>query len=154
MRERRERRRQQQDAEKLQQNEHDCEGCGRTQRHCAHRLDGQRLSDLRPGDTGVIQWVGGVGALKRRLVDMGIVPGIQVEVIKVAPLGDPMEITIRGFSLALRKDDAKNIGVGEWRQGCHRRKRNNRACGNCCNHGCAHCTRISPDGEEGETPWL
>ena len=71
----------------------------------------KKLSELKPGERGVVHTVGGQGPLKRRLVDMGIVPGIAVNVLKVAPLGDPMEISIRGFNLAIRKEDAARIDV-------------------------------------------
>ncbi|WP_312642970.1 FeoA family protein [Hydrogenoanaerobacterium sp.] len=67
------------------------------------------LKDLRPGQSAKIVSIGGTGALKRRLIDMGLTPGCDVFVRKMAPLGDPIEINIRGYELSLRKDDAKNI---------------------------------------------
>jgi len=69
------------------------------------------LNKLRPGQAGKVVSVGGQGILKRRLIDMGITPGISVLVRKVAPLGDPIEINLRGYELSIRKDDAKNITV-------------------------------------------
>jgi len=69
------------------------------------------LNKLRPGQAGRVVAVGGQGILKRRLIDMGITPGISVLVRKVAPLGDPIEINLRGYELSIRKDDAKNITV-------------------------------------------
>lgn len=67
------------------------------------------LNDLMPGQNGVIAALLGQGAIKRRLVDMGLTPGVRVFVRKVAPLGDPIEINLRGYALSLRRDDAKQI---------------------------------------------
>lgn len=67
------------------------------------------LRDLHPGQSGRIIAIEGTGALKRRLIDMGLTPGCDVFVRKVAPLGDPIEINIRGYELSLRKDDAEKI---------------------------------------------
>lgn len=64
---------------------------------------------LRQG--AVITAVGGAGALRCRLLDMGLIPRTQVQVEKIAPLGDPMELRVRGYSLTLRKEDARNIEV-------------------------------------------
>ena len=70
------------------------------------------LQDLVPGQSGMILSVGNQsGAVKRRLVDMGLTPGTTVKVTKVAPLGDPVEITVRGYELSIRKGDAENILV-------------------------------------------
>jgi ferrous iron transport protein A len=55
--------------------------------------------------------IGAVGALKRRLMDMGLVPGEAVRVIKVAPLGDPIEVTVKSYNLSLRKQEAEGIAV-------------------------------------------
>ena len=71
------------------------------------------LNDLTPGQSGTILSVGNQsGAVKRRLVDMGLTPGTQVKVTKVAPLGDPLEVSLRGYELSLRKDDAAQIQIG------------------------------------------
>ena len=67
------------------------------------------LKDLKPGQSGVVESIGQKGPIRRRLMDMGVTPGVKVEVIKVAPLGDPIEINIRGYQLSLRKDEAQNI---------------------------------------------
>ena len=67
------------------------------------------LADLQPGQTGVVETVGGEGALHRHLLDMGITPGVHVTLRKTAPMGDPLEIHLRGYSLTLRKDDAAKI---------------------------------------------
>lgn len=74
------------------------------------------LNDLKPGQNGVIAMLLGQGAIKRRLVDMGLTPGVRVYVRKVAPLGDPVEINLRGYELSLRREDAKKIlleSIGE-----------------------------------------
>jgi ferrous iron transport protein A len=69
------------------------------------------LAKLVPGDRAKIVAVGSVGPLKRRLMDMGVLPGEEVEVRKVAPLGDPIEIRVRSYSLSLRKHEAEAIAV-------------------------------------------
>ena len=66
---------------------------------------------MKPGETGEVRSVGGTGALRRRLLDMGITPGTVVMVRKVAPLGDPIELCLRGYELSIRKADARNIEV-------------------------------------------
>ncbi len=67
------------------------------------------LKDLKPGESGTIVSIGEKGPMKRRIMDMGITPGIHVKVVKVAPLGDPIEVNIRGYELSLRKDEAQRI---------------------------------------------
>ena len=68
--------------------------------------------DLLPlGQEAVITAVGGAGALRLRLLDMGLIPKITVRVEKIAPLGDPIELRVRGYALSLRKEDARNIHV-------------------------------------------
>lgn len=69
------------------------------------------LRDARPGETVCVTKLTGEGAIKRRIMDMGITKGCSVFVRKVAPLGDPVEITIRGYELSLRKEDAQMIEV-------------------------------------------
>ncbi|WIF95436.1 FeoA family protein [Caminicella sporogenes] len=69
------------------------------------------LKDLKPGESGIVAMVKGKGAVKRRLMDMGIVKGAKVIVEKIAPLGDPIEVKIKGYSLTLRKKDAENIMI-------------------------------------------
>ena len=68
---------------------------------------------LRPGMTGKIISVGGEGELRLRLLDMGLIPRTEVALIKVAPMGDPIEIRVRGYELTLRVSDARNIEVSE-----------------------------------------
>ena len=67
------------------------------------------LKDLSVGETGTIAKVGTTGALKQRFMDMGITKGTEVKVEKIAPLGDPIEIVIRGYNLSIRKGDAEKI---------------------------------------------
>ena len=67
------------------------------------------LSDLLPGEKGIVKKVNGSSMIKRRIVDMGVVAGTVVEVQKFAPLGDPMEIKVKGFNLSLRKNEAEMI---------------------------------------------
>ena len=69
------------------------------------------LDKLPLGKTGKILTVGGEGTLRLRLLDMGLIPKTNVEIIKVAPMGDPIELFVRGYSLTIRLDDAKNITV-------------------------------------------
>ncbi len=71
------------------------------------------LADLKIGQSGVIRAVDGDTALRRRLLDMGLTPNTKVMVRKLAPLGDPMQIYLRGYELTLRKADAANIGIEE-----------------------------------------
>lgn len=69
------------------------------------------LNQLLPGETGVVTKVTGSGPVKRRIVDMGLVTGSQIQVQKYAPLGDPIEIKVRNFNLSLRKSEAILIEV-------------------------------------------
>ena len=69
------------------------------------------LKSAKIGDTYTVVKLHGQGAVKRRIMDMGITKGVQVYVRKVAPLGDPVEVTVRGYELSLRKADADMIEV-------------------------------------------
>ena len=69
------------------------------------------LRETAIGETVIVKKLNGVGAIKRRLMDMGLTKGVSVRVRKVAPLGDPIEVTVRGYELSLRKDDAAMIEV-------------------------------------------
>ncbi len=71
----------------------------------------KKLSDFSIGQTGVIKSVGGEGKIRRRLFDMGVTPGADVFLRKVAPLGDPIEVTLRGYELTLRKSEAEVVMV-------------------------------------------
>ena len=65
------------------------------------------LRNVGIGETAVVQKLHGTGAVKRRIMDMGVTKGVDVYVRKVAPLGDPIEVTVRGYELSLRKGDAE-----------------------------------------------
>lgn len=69
------------------------------------------LKDAKIGQTVTVKKLGGEGAVKRRIMDMGITKGAEVYIRKVAPLGDPIEITVRGYELSLRKADAEMIEI-------------------------------------------
>ena len=69
------------------------------------------LRDVKIGQTAVIKRLHGEDALKRRIMDMGLTKGTEVYVRKVAPLGDPLELTVRGYELSVRKGDAELIEV-------------------------------------------
>ena len=69
------------------------------------------LKDLKPGEHAIVKTVGGEGALRQHFLDMGVVPGVAVTVMKLAPMGDPMELRIRGYELTLRLDDAEKIDI-------------------------------------------
>ena len=67
------------------------------------------LKDMRPGETATVARLLGEGPVKRRIMDMGITRGTEIFVRKVAPLGDPMELSVRGYELSIRKADAEMI---------------------------------------------
>lgn len=69
------------------------------------------LKEVKPETTVLVTKVSGEGAIKRRIMDMGITKGIEIFVRKVAPLGDPVEVTVRGYELSVRKADAELIDV-------------------------------------------
>ena len=69
------------------------------------------LSELKPGEKGKIVKVRGKGSVHRRILDMGVVSGTEVEVERVAPFGDPIEVTLKAYHLTLRKEEAENIQV-------------------------------------------
>ncbi len=69
------------------------------------------LGEAAVGSTVVVTKIDGTGAYKRRIMDMGLTKGTQLYIRKVAPLGDPVEITVRGYELSVRKDDAKCVEV-------------------------------------------
>lgn len=69
------------------------------------------LDKIKPGNQGIIKAVGGAGALRRRLLDMGLTPKTNISVTKVAPMGDPMELSLRGYVLTLRLEDAAKIEI-------------------------------------------
>lgn len=67
------------------------------------------LKFFEPGEKGIVMHIEGDGPVKRRLFDMGVTPGIEIEMKRLAPLGDPMEISLRGYILTLRKTEAEHI---------------------------------------------
>ena len=69
------------------------------------------LREVKVGQTCTVKKIHGEGAVKRRIMDMGLTKGVEVFVRKVAPLGDPMELTIRGYELSIRKADAEMVEV-------------------------------------------
>ena len=69
------------------------------------------LREVKPGETIKVVKLNGEGAVKRRIMDMGITKGVEIFVRKVAPLGDPVEITVRGYELSVRKADAEMVEV-------------------------------------------
>ena len=70
-----------------------------------------KLADMKPGVSGVVEALEGHGNIQHRLVDMGVVKGSHITVVKVAPLGDPVEVKVKGTALALRKNEAALISV-------------------------------------------
>ena len=71
------------------------------------------LKEVKPGTIVKVVKISGEGAIKRRIMEMGLTKGVEVFVRKVAPLGDPVEVTVRGYELSVRKADAELIGVEE-----------------------------------------
>ncbi len=69
------------------------------------------LKDVKVGETAIVVQIHGEGPVKRRIMDMGITKGVEIFVRKVAPLGDPMELNVRGYELSVRKGDAEMVEV-------------------------------------------
>ena len=69
------------------------------------------LRETKNGETVTVVKLAGTGAVKRRIMDMGITKGAKVTVVKVAPLGDPLELNVRGYELSIRKDEAEKVEV-------------------------------------------
>lgn len=86
---------------------------GRRPEHCprGERMNGVTLKDLKPGERAKVLKLRGEGPIKRRLLDMGLVPGEEIEMVKVAPLGDPVDIRVKGYHLSLRKEEAESVMV-------------------------------------------
>ena len=74
-------------------------------------LTPMKITDLEPGQGGIIEYVGGAGELRDRLLDMGLTPGTGVVLRKAAPMGDPLQLSLRGYELTLRKADAGRISI-------------------------------------------
>lgn len=75
------------------------------------------LKDFAPGEAGKVLSVSATGPVKRRLFDMGITPGADIVLRKIAPLGDPIEITVRGYQLSIRKAEAESIHMKVGKEG-------------------------------------
>ncbi len=71
------------------------------------------INDLKIDQSGVISSVGGEGALRLRFLDMGLIPGTEVTMRKIAPMGDPIQISLRGYELTIRREDAVQIALRE-----------------------------------------
>ena len=67
------------------------------------------INNLKIGETGIVKKLYGDGAVRRRIMDMGITKGTSITICKVAPLGDPIELTVRGYELSIRKEDSEKI---------------------------------------------
>ena len=92
-----------------------------------------KLSQLVPGKCGIIKTVGGEDSLRHHLLDMGLTPGTNILVRKIAPLGDPMELNLRGYELTLRKDDAEKIELEQ--------PENPYSCASCSAACCPYCKK-------------
>ncbi len=88
-----------------------CKKCRPNETKIQKKETNMNLALLKPGENGIIKKIGSVGPLKRRLMDMGILVGEKVSVIKIAPLGDPIEIKVKKYNLSLRKSEACEIAV-------------------------------------------
>lgn len=71
----------------------------------------KKLSEVKPGETVKVTKLNGEGAVKRRIMDMGLTKGVEVKMIKLAPLGDPVQVNLRGYELSIRKADADFVVV-------------------------------------------
>lgn len=81
------------------------------------------LKELKVGNNAVIKSVGGEGALRQHFLDMGMIPGAEVTVVKLAPMGDPMELQIHGYELTLRLSEAAQIEIEEIKERSQKHKR-------------------------------
>ncbi len=86
------------------------------------------LKELKTGESAVITSVGGEGALRQHFLDMGVIPGAEVTVVKLAPMGDPMELQVHGYELTLRLADAEQIGIDPIKERSNRHSRIDRIC--------------------------
>ena len=71
----------------------------------------KKLSEFSPGERGVVRRIDGEGRVRRRIFDMGVTPGAEMLLRKLAPLGDPIEVTVRGYELTLRKSEAACVSM-------------------------------------------
>jgi ferrous iron transport protein A len=98
-----------------------------------------KLSELKPGMQGIIEKVAGEGALRRHLLDMGLTPKTPIYVRKVAPMGDPMELCLRGYELTLRISEADNVHI-----------KYEEAETMFCSGSCAHCHTHRKEGSSNQ----
>ena len=77
------------------------------------KQENMTLNRLKPGERAVLLNVGGEGALRQHFLDMGLIPGVEVKLVKLAPMGDPMELQVHGYELTLRLADAENITISK-----------------------------------------
>ncbi|AFM42077.1 Fe2+ transport system protein A [Desulfosporosinus acidiphilus SJ4] len=78
------------------------------------------LGELKPGERACVERINGGGALRRRMMDMGIVPGVELEVVRCAPMGGPLQIRLKGYYLAMRRGECAKIVVSEKQQDFNR----------------------------------
>ena len=71
------------------------------------------INDLKIGQSGLISAVGGEGPLRLRFLDMGLIPGTRVQLTKIAPMGDPIQIQLRGYEMSIRREDAMKLALEE-----------------------------------------
>ena len=71
------------------------------------------INDLKIGQSGIISAVGGEGPLRLRFLDMGLIPGTRVQLTKIAPMGDPIQIQLRGYEMSIRREDAMKLALEE-----------------------------------------
>lgn len=74
-------------------------------------MSGRSLKELEPGQNAKVLKITGAGVIRRRILDMGLVPGVKIEMERYAPLGDPVEIKLKGYHLSLRKKEAEGITI-------------------------------------------
>jgi Fe2+ transport system protein FeoA len=73
------------------------------------------LANLNIGEVAKVSAVHGESSISKRLMEMGVVPGVSIRIVKIAPFGCPMEVRVRGFSLAIRRSEAETIEISEWK---------------------------------------
>ena len=113
------------------------------------------LKQAKVGETVKVVKLTGQGAVKRRIMDMGITKGVEIFIRKVAPLGDPVEVTVRGYELSLRKDDASMIEVEEiffdYRLANTNYRQNEQTKIRRLKHGSKNCSRRKPELRKNNT---
>ena len=92
-----------------------CEREGCRHRHHGHLVPVKSLTDLKPGESGVVSRICASPLIRQRLIDMGVLPRVEITLLRVAPLGDPLEVKLRGYNLSLRKEEAAAILLNDHR---------------------------------------